>query len=333
MDKLRHLVLLVWSKLMHLAKNENLRQLFNYLSFISTILVFVLLLVHNWGKLNEYDDWIAYVSVAGIGFLLYPISLGIQALTWQLIVYRLGAARRGWWDLEIYAYTHMTKRLPSPLWYLVGRATKYHTLGVSSAIIIASSGLEWLLLLVSAGGVYLGFFIARGSNLIFILLLTVVLLMLYALLLVWILKKSHHLKNLPLVDGRLDFTEDIRIPHLADVFLWLLLYASCYIIGGGIVYALAYGISEDSVIEFVTAVQVWSLTGGIGFLLSIFIPLGFGLRELTLGTLLTSYTSTTISVLIAIILRLLFISGDLFWGGVFWITARLAQKCQEGHFR
>ena len=116
-----------------------------------------------------------------------------------------------------------------------------------------------------------------------------------------------------------------QMPRRFDFAVWLALYALCYVIGGGILYLLAHGVSPGS-ITFGTAVRVWSLTGGVGFLFSAVIPASLGIRELTLTALLSPYVSMAAAILIAVFLRLLFISGDLVWGVVLWSVARLVQR-------
>jgi glycosyltransferase 2 family protein len=298
-------------------------------ALLFTVGFLLLLLAQNANQLREFNDWPSYLGVAGIGFLLYPVSLGIQAFIWQMILVRLGQVTGGWWDIEIYAYTHLIRRLPGAVWYLAGRVAMYRTRGVKASITLAASGLEWLLLLITAASIYAAFGLTRGAHLVKSLILLLLLITLGAWGLVRLLKASDQLQRWPILHRRLQALTQMPLPQTTDLGLWLILYALCYIIGGGILLLLARGIIPDSAVSLGTATRIWAVAGGVGFFLSAIIPAGLGVRELTLTMLLSPFMPTAAAILVAVMFRLLFIGGDLIWGLILWIIARLVQYYQR----
>jgi hypothetical protein len=70
------------------------------------------------------------------------------------------------------------------------------------------------------------------------------------------------------------------------------------------------------------AVRIWAEAGGIGFLTSFLVPAGMGIRELALTALLSPYVPPVGGLLIAVLMRVLFVAGDLVWGGMMLLVAR-----------
>ena len=76
--------------LRRLEANPRVRRALSLGTLLFTIAFLVFLLRQSAGQLNEFDDWSSFLGAFGIGFLLYPVSLGIQAFVWQMIMVRLG---------------------------------------------------------------------------------------------------------------------------------------------------------------------------------------------------------------------------------------------------
>jgi hypothetical protein len=98
------------------------------------------------------------------------------------------------------------------------------------------------------------------------------------------------------------------------------LYTLAWFMGGVIVYLFVQNTGNQT-LSIWHAIYIWTLTGAIGSLI-VFIPAGLGIREITLTWLLQPYIPTATAILIAIILRLLFIIGDLVWGMAGWQVSR-----------
>lgn len=311
--------------LRELGRNTLLRRLFGVAVMVCTLGVLIGLLVRGRDELHQIESWRDCWSALGESFLLYPVSLVIQALVWSMMIARLAQIARGWRDIEIYVYTHLMRHLPGGIWYLAGRTMVYGELGVRSTATLAASGLEWLLLLSAAALVWsftrlltatpwwLGVVIPLGT--------------LAACVGIGRWARAHLGKIRPKLPEFLRrwleaWSSTSTVPGAAELVLWTGAYTAAYAIGGVIVFLLVNGIAPGATITILDAVSIWALTGGVASLTSTFLPVGLVVRELTLTALLTPALDTTHAVLVALLLRALFTSGDLVWGGAMWGMAR-----------
>lgn len=316
--------------LQRIGSNQRIRQWVSVSVFLCTVAFLVFLLLRSTDELRGLDDWPTYLGVCARGFLLYPISLIVQALIWRMIIVRLGQMTGGWWDIEIYAYSSLMRHLPGMIWYLAGRATMYHTRGVGASVALMASGLEWFLLLVAAALVY-GTLSLTGSGMLLISL---------ALLAALIVGTAFGLRQALLAGTRLPLPGFVRrrltalatapVPGAADLALWLSLYVLAYFIGGWILLLLVRGVAPEVTLGLGAATRIWALTGGVGFLLSAIVPAGLGVRELTLTVLLSPTMSIAEAIVVAVLLRMLYIGGSLVWGGMLWAIARLIRRHRRG---
>ncbi|HEY76440.1 MAG TPA: hypothetical protein G4O00_09710 [Thermoflexia bacterium] len=290
------------------------------------------LLIYGYKELQQFDNWQAYLAACARGFFIYPLSLSLQALTWSMMIARLGPKESRWRDIEIYAYTHLMRRLPGAPWYLAGRAMRYYEQGIETHVTLAASGLEWLLLLVIAMVIYSALSLPLHSSWLASLAFSFLAVVLIAagfqrLRLRWSTQDETRLPR-PLRQVLVNLSS-LDPPQWRELALWMGLYAVAYVIGGLILFLLAHSVAPTSGITLGDAVRIWALTGGISFLTSIIIPAGMGIRELTLTALLSPNLPIAGALLVALLLRVLFIASDLVWGGLMWITARILGRDQR----
>ena len=261
--------------------------------------------------------WGLYVRAIVVGLGLYPLSLIAQAVAWSL---SLGALRQqpsvlDWGDIRIYAWSHLLKRLPGGFWYVAERVAAYREDGVHPSVPILASIVEWLLLLLTAGGAYLGFgLLAKGSDLIGALIAVFI-----AGVSGWAVGQAVTARGW--LSGAPSPTRRSRS----------LLRGLTYFVAAEL-YLFAFGIGGVILMGFVTAdggtaftgaqaITVWALVAGIGTVIGL-LPAGVGVRDATLAVILTGYLSPPVAVIVAVLLRLLFVAGDLIWGSSLMIVAR-----------
>ena len=117
--------------------------------------------IKNWQELVTYQWDLTYWPIP-VALLLYGIDLGLAVIVWGGIVRGLGGQSRWMQDLRIYCASNLARRLPTPLWFMLGRVYLYEELGVSKTIsslatvvegvLILFSGLVTLLVLLPLGG-------------------------------------------------------------------------------------------------------------------------------------------------------------------------------------
>lgn len=286
----------------------------------------VVLLIQGREELRDFDDWHAYLAVCGQGLLLYPLSLAAQAWTWSGIIARLGQGTRGWHDAEVYASTHLMRHLPGAVWYLAGRTVVYQERGVRAAVTLSASGLE-VFLLIAVAAVLAGSLSLPGHG---GWLLSLVALPLLVVIVGWgvtALTSGGTQRRAPaFIRRRLANLPLASLPRIGDVGVWCTMYTIAYVVGGAILLLLARGVAPGSGITLTDTSRIWALAGSASLLTSMIIPGGMGIRELTLTALLAPYMPALGALLIAVLLRLLFIAGDLLWGGLMWLTAHALER-------
>lgn len=276
---------------------------------------------------KELHFWVhrhAYLKAFACGFAIYPISLWVQALTWNLIIKRLESTTNGWHNVEIYAYTYLMRHLPGAIWYLAGRTVAYQEQGIRARIVLSASGIEWTLLIVAAGLVYSG---ARYN--LGLLLIIPLLYIPWLISKIGFVRRVEGRKWLPTSIGQwVKIFSQIVVLPFKDVFFWSGLYAICYIIGGIILFLVIREIVPIAATHITLAdtIGIWALTTGIGFLSSTIIPLGMGIRELTLTTMLYPDLPIAEGAMVALFVRILFLISDLVWAGLIWATTRYIRR-------
>ena len=316
--------------LQRIGSNQRIRRWVSVGVFLCTVAFLVFLLLRSTDELRMLDDWPTYLGVCARGFLLYPISLIVQALIWRMIIVRLGQMAGGWWDIEIYAYSSLMRHLPGMIWYLAGRATMYYTRGVGASVALMASGLEWFLLLAAAVLVYSTLSLTGSGMLLISIVLLSALIMGTAFGLRQALLASTRLPAPGFVRRRLTALATAPVPGTADLTLWLSLYVLTYFVAGWILFLLVRGVAPEAAIGLYAAIRIWALTGGIGSLLSAIAPAGLGVRELTLTVLLSPTMPMAEAIVVAILLRMLYVGGSLVWGGMLWAIARLIRRHRRG---
>jgi len=311
-----------------LQSNSRLRRWIKAGVLLATIGVFVFLVVKSRQELSRYSNWQDYLPACGQSLLLYPLSLVAQAWAWGTMIARLGRVTSGWHDLEIYAYSHLMRRLPGAMWYLAGRTASYRERGIGAGVTLAASGLEWLLLLFVAAALSFGLSL-KGHFSWLVSLAALALLVLALSCGLQALASGQERTWLPGFARRwLANLSAAAIPRRTDLALWTAIYTLAYAVGGLILYLLTRRIFPESDLNVLRAISIWSLAGGIGALTSMIIPAGMGIRELTLTALLTPGVPLSGALLIAAVLRLLFIVADLLWGGLMWGLAHILARRQ-----
>ena len=66
------------------------------------------------------------------------------------------------------------------------------------------------------------------------------------------------------------------------------------------------------------------MAGGVGSLIAAFVPVGSSGRDASLWALLSPWLSSSKALLAVVLLRILFLLGDVVWGGMGWMIAERA---------
>ncbi len=274
-------------------------------------------------------DWTRYITGVMIGFALYPISVIALALAWALAA---GFLRRldwefAWRDIQAFATSYMLRRLPGGIWQIAGRVVTYRGQNVHASQPIAASVAELGLSTIAAGSLYLGFGLLRGLGTIADVVLGLAVTAVAGVVIGQVVGRLSWIQREPRGSGKVNRGS---LVYVAIGLLYLVAYAvaSCIlyymVIAGGSTH---FGLDD--------AVGVWGLASLISTVILV-VPVGMGIREVTLTVLLSPVIGRFDAVVVAVLLRLLYVVGDLAWGaalvaGANWVAAiRLQNGGQRG---
>jgi hypothetical protein len=243
---------------------------------------------------------------------LYGIDVGLAVLIWGSIVRRMGGRSRWAEDLRIYCASNLARRLPTPLWFMLGRVYLYEELGVSKAIsslatvvegvLILFSGLVTLLVLLPFGGsqAFLGRYAWAIAGLAVICLLLVLRPQSLRRAVNWL---AQRLGRGPAVADDLDYRH---------MLFWTALYSIVWMLGGVIFYLLLRTVHVLPVGHLPAIIGIW-VSGGVVSHVAVFLPGGLGLKELTMAALLSALVPMPIAILVSVLARLWFSLNELIW--------------------
>jgi len=261
-------------------------------------------------------NWQACLNAGLLSFFLYLVSLLLQALLWTDIINRLAQTSPSWHDIEIFCQAHLARRIPGAVWYLAGRTLFYQDRGIAPVTTLLSSVIEWAFQLWTAVIVYVSVsykpaFIAMVYGLSIAALGTFL-----ALKKVYVdgILRSKHLSNW--------LYAILSLLNLRIIVLWLSTSCACWVIAGTILHLVVTAVSTAShypQLSWATSIGISSFSNGFSQLMSF--TGGWGIREVTLTVLFRPYLPTSLGAAVAVFVRILYVAGDLVWGGGLWFLS------------
>lgn len=264
-------------------------------------------LAANWQELLAYEWQIKPVYLVA-SLLAYLASLLLGALAWHRIVWSMDrqvSQRRG---VKFFLQSNLAKRLPGLIWYALGRLYLYEREGVAKSVI--SVALTFELVTMIAGGVivYLATSWA-GAAAVEALQQWWLLIPMAVLIFIMVWPKSlYGAVNWILIRrGHQILREQAKS---GDLLLWSLLQAGAWLAGGVFIFFLAAGVYPDLGWSYFGAViNSWAGSGLVA-MAALIVPIGLGLKEVTLAYLLSAFLPWPVAVLISLLGRICSIIGD-----------------------
>lgn len=263
-----------------------------------------------------YEWRINWLSLT-LAFLAMLGTMFIVALTWILEMRAVGSKLPVSIHLSHYVTSHLMRRLPGTVWYIVGRGYLYRQQGESARLITVVSSLELVLLTLGAALVALmlwaiGFRNVPGGYL-WALIATILIgaLVVQPTLVNWILQRVGNVTTPQL--------------HYRQLFTWLLLYVLAWFSSGMIFYLLShafFGLGQEYVLY---AISVWALIGALSSLV-IFLPSNFGFTEIGIALLMSVVMPTSVAAMLALVTRITLTVFDLLSAGLWFGGKTLWQK-------
>jgi hypothetical protein len=252
-------------------------------------------------------DWVPYLYVLLISLALYPLSVIFQAVAWALSTGYLKhrAWSFSWNDVQVFAASSLLKRLPGGIWQIAGRVVVYKGQGVQARHPIAASVAEQAIITIAAGILYLAFGPFRGKGVFVDVLVTGALCVLTGVAAGQVVGGLSWLRHSSLgLSARLTGS---------GVFAAV---AVLYLAALGVASAILYMLVRVSGNVLFTVFDAFAVNGLVVLASTalLLLPVGLGIREITLTLVLAPFVGRPVAVVIAVLLRLLYVAGDLVWG-------------------
>lgn len=235
--------------------------------------------------------WDVQWGVIALAIVPLTVALLIVAVVWSWIMRALGSQTRLLVHARIYVSTHLARRLPGTVWYVVGRGYLYQQRGESVRLATAGSGLELVVMTLSGGIVTL----AIGSRLLRDVSFT------YVGLLVAVVVGALILSNPRVIRRALRWVRVTETPplHYGQIVTWVLAFSVVWVLGGLVLFLIAHGLVQTPASDLAYVVAAWTLTGTLSVLV-MFLPSNFGFTEIALSVLLSAIMPSSLAVVVAV---------------------------------
>lgn len=271
-----------------------------------TLAVIGQILFVNRESLRDYLGEIRPIFLPLIA-LLFTVDLLISLAGWHTLVKKLTTLDSFRINTKINLYSNLARRIPGGIWYVASRAALYEQNGVSKRKTALLSALE-ITFFISSGVVVSLFSLALWElPLSFVEQIPSVGFLVIAFLAAFALMHPH------VVSRVWKFIAKEAVPQqLAwrDTLGLLAIYVGTWLVGGLVLHAVINLFYPLPLTQIPMSIGVWTLSGTIslvGFISFSF----FGLREVSLVLLLTPILPLPLTILIGIVIRLVWLSGEL----------------------
>ena len=279
------------------------------LLFGAVLAILVVLIARQWDVLVAFP-WRLNLLYLGLALTCHSIALGATFVVWHLMVAKLAGFHDLGMNFRFYYLSTLAKRVPTAIWYVGGRIAMYQQVGVPVASIANVIVLEPIIL--ALGGVltllcFVPFYSTLPSERITpfagLGVAGVALLLfrprLFADVTNWILGRFHA--------GRLD-----RVPSRQDLVSWLAINIVPWLFAGCSLYCAVCSVTTAVSVPLVDAIGI-STVAMLVSLLSLVLPGGLGLKELTTGALLLPWMPFSTAMVIVIAYRLMQTLNEMVW--------------------
>lgn len=316
-----------WSWFSQLIRQKRVWRIF-YISILILSLVFIAYAVYrNWNELRAQKWEINYLYIF-LSIALFPLGMLPTVAAWHKLLESLGVKKKFSKNLYVYALSSLPRHIPGLVWYVSSRTLMYQEEGVAAAPILAATALEVVLLAIT-GFITSTLLFLRGSAALeqfsalqFVipaaLILGVGLIFstpVFNKLMPKLLKRWYHDQPLSIQRG-----------SLLVCLVWMFV---AWFGGGLLLFFLVNAFVPLSWAYYPVMVGAWGLASAIGLTIGIGIS-GMGLREVTLGALLSLVIPPLAAVVIAVGFRLVVTVGEFLWVFLFSLITKSVPRKPAG---
>jgi len=271
-------------------------RVFFYLISIASVIWLGYLFVDNWQNLKEYKWNIRWDQVV-ISFLLYALAVALALITWVEMMGTFDASPTWQEHVRSYCISRLGLRLPGPMLHIPGRLLLYHG-KISSRVIWIVSTMELVVMLCAC------VILSTATSQLFAKPIYNYLAALAAIGLLTLLPKI----IVPIFK-----MINVSIPtqiNLISIIKWTIYHIGIWVLGAGSVFALIGAFYSIRISQLLDVISAWATSGLVSILVT-FLPMGLGLRELSLSLLLDRFFPTEVALLTVILTRFVLLIYDL----------------------
>lgn len=276
---------------------------------ILTLLVIARILLGNWDTIETFDwqirpFWLLYIII------FFILDLFAATWVWHLLVVRLANYNNFRRSAKICWWSNLARRIPTPIWYIAGRAVMYEQEGISKITTSLLSTLELLFFFLSGLATTLLTlpFWAIPDDLLGNNSQTWLLFVFLPLSLLFV-----HPRLLETIWRRLRPGIPLQRLRWQDTITWLLYYILTWILGALVLFSIMNLLYPVPWSQIVVVIGIWSLSGSISLAGALTISV-IGVREISLTLLLTILVPAPIALIVALLIRLVWLLGELLSG-------------------
>jgi len=276
---------------------------------VAIILALGVGLYKNWQEVEDYLRGIRFDYVV-LALAAHAIALGCTAVAWHLIVRAFSGDAHFGRDAKVYYSTTVAKRVPGVVWYIAGRAHLYSQAGISKSVVVTCTLMETALVFVCGVASFLllsplySYWLLPGNA--WLLLIPAVPLIGIALQPVILVR----FVNLFL--KRFDRAQMSVRPSRVSILPICAMYGLAWLGGGLCLYLLISASHPLPVSELPTVIGFATISGLAG-LLTLALPAGMGVKEITLAALLAYYVPFPVAIVISVLFRMLTTADEILW--------------------
>lgn len=279
------------------------------LLFIVVFVILAFIVVRQWDALVAFP-WRLHPIYLFLALGFHSIALGVTFVVWHLMVAKLADFGNLRVNFRFYYLSTLAKRIPSAVWYVGGRIGMYQQVNVpiasvANVIVLEPTilGLSGVLTLLCLMPFYSELptrriFPVAGAGIVGL----IILLMrpqLLADLTNWLL-------------SRFGASRLVQVPTRYDLMVWLAIYVLPWLFAGVSMHYAIRAFTQDIHIRLVDAIGI-STVAMLVSLVSMILPGGMGLKELTAGALLTPWMPFTSALVVTIAYRLMQTINEIIW--------------------
>jgi hypothetical protein len=266
----------------------------------------------QWDTLKSYP-WqlnVGYVALAS-GF--HSLALGVTFVVWHLMLRRLGRVDDARINAHIYYLSTLAKRIPSAIWYVGGRLVMYQRVGVIRSAVLNAIVLETVLIGGAGVLVYLAllpFYSWTSTGVTWLVAIVGIL----ALLAFFV--RPRWLLDVTNVALRRWHREPIQADvSRRDLLLWVGIYLIPWPLAGVSLFFMIRAMTPGTTADLVSIIGVSTLSMLVA-LVSLILPAGLGLKELTIAALMSPWLPLSVGVVVAIAYRVLQTLDEMVWAAL-----------------